>query len=134
MILFEADAARRAAWSARLGPGFKVGISWQGSPTYVHDRVARFRSPLGAAGRHPGNPAISLQKHPDAEQIATVPFAAHRTGARCRRYRRGCTPRTAALVASLDLVVTSESMTPTSAARSASRLALRCDAFPTGAG
>ena len=31
-------AERVDAWRARLGPGRKVGLSWQGSPTFVHDK------------------------------------------------------------------------------------------------
>ena len=33
-----ADPQRSAAWRERLGPGFKIGISWQGSPTFIHDK------------------------------------------------------------------------------------------------
>jgi len=69
------DPERRAAWQKRLGGGFKVGISWQGSPTFVHDRgrsipLAAF-APLADV---PDVRLISLQKRPGAEQIATAPF------------------------------------------------------------
>ena len=107
-----ADPARRAQWQARLGSGFKVGISWQGSPSYVHDNgrsipLAGF-APLADV---PGIRLISLQKRPGAEQIATVPFGAKieqvldpaDTGGEAFR-------DTAALIASLDLVVSSDSM------------------------
>jgi hypothetical protein len=33
-----ADPQRTAAWRARLGPGFKIGISWQGQPGFIHDK------------------------------------------------------------------------------------------------
>ena len=98
--------------SARLGPGFKVGISWQGSPSFVHDKgrsipLAAF-APLAEV---PGIRLISLQKRPGAEQIATVPF-----GARIEQVLDAADTGedafrdTAALVASLDLVVASDSM------------------------
>jgi tetratricopeptide (TPR) repeat protein len=107
-----ADAARRAGWSARLGPGFKVGISWQGSPGYVHDRGRSI--PLAAfapLAEIPGIRLISLQKHPGAEQIATVPFAARiEQVLDARDTGEDAFHDTAALVASLDLVVASDSM------------------------
>jgi hypothetical protein len=36
----EVDAARRAAWAARIGnsSGFNVGLAWAGSPTHLRDR------------------------------------------------------------------------------------------------
>jgi tetratricopeptide (TPR) repeat protein len=106
------DPARRAAWEARLGPGFKVGISWQGSPTFVLDKGRSI--PLSAfapLAEVPGIRLISLQKRPGAEQIATVPFGRRveevldvaDTGA-------DAFLDTAALVACLDLVVASDSM------------------------
>jgi tetratricopeptide (TPR) repeat protein len=108
----EPDAARLAAWGARLGPGLKVGISWQGSPGYVHDKgrsipLAAFAS-LAAI---PGVRLISLQKRPGVEQIDAVPFGAQieqvldvaDTG-------DGAFLDTAALTASLDLIVSSDSM------------------------
>jgi hypothetical protein len=106
------DPQRRAAWQKKLGGGFKIGISWQGSPTFVHDRgrsipLAAF-APLADV---PDVRLISLQKRPGAEQIANVAF-------------RGRIEQvldvsdtgdiafldTMALVDALDLVVTSDSM------------------------
>lgn len=106
------DAARCAAWKARLGPGFKVGISWQGSPTFVHDQgrsipLAAF-APLAEV---PDIRLISLQKRPGADQIGTVAF-----GARIEQVfdvadvSDDAFLDTAALVANLDLVVASDSM------------------------
>ena len=43
-----ADPQRRAAWRTRLGPGFTIGISWQGSPGFIHDRCSAIH-PLGAS-------------------------------------------------------------------------------------
>ena len=107
-----ADPQRSAAWRARLGPGFKIGISWQGSPSFIHDKgrsipLAAF-APLADL---PGVRLISLQKRPGTEQIATVPFRG--------RIEQVLDPSdtgetafldTAALVASLDLIVASDSM------------------------
>jgi tetratricopeptide (TPR) repeat protein len=106
------DPARRAAWQKKLGGGFKIGISWQGSPTFVHDRgrsipLAVF-APLADV---PDIRLISLQKRPGAEQIAVVPFRgrieqvldASDTG-------DAAFLDTSALVDTLDLVVTSDSM------------------------
>jgi tetratricopeptide (TPR) repeat protein len=107
-----ADPARRAAWQKRLGGGFKIGISWQGSPTFVHDRgrsipLAAF-APLADV---PDVRLISLQKRPGAEQITNVPFRGRieqvldvsDTG-------DNAFLDTVALVDTLDLVVTSDSM------------------------
>ncbi len=107
-----ADPQRIAAWRTRLGPGFKIGISWQGSLTFIHDKGRSI--PLAAfapLGELPGVRLISLQKRPGTEQIATVPFRG--------RIEQVLHPSdtgetafldTAALVASLDLIVASDSM------------------------
>ena len=106
------DRERVDAWRARLGPGRKVGLSWQGSPTFVHDKGRSI--PLAAfapLAEIPDIRLISLQKRPGAEQIAEVPFGARieqvldasDTGDEAFR-------DTAALAASLDLIVTSDSM------------------------
>jgi|RhiMethySRZTD1v2_1073278.scaffolds.fasta_scaffold38162_4 tetratricopeptide (TPR) repeat protein len=103
---------RADTWRARLGAGFKVGLSWQGSPTFVHDRGRSI--PLAAfapLAEIPDIRLISLQKHPGAEQVASVAFGARieqvldafDTGEDAFR-------DTAALVANLDLVVASDSM------------------------
>ena len=107
-----ADPQRMAAWRARLGAGFKIGISWQGSPSFIHDRgrsipLAAF-APLASL---PGVRLISLQKRPGMEQVRAVPFR--------ERIEQVLEPSdtgedafldTAALVANLDLVVASDSM------------------------
>jgi tetratricopeptide (TPR) repeat protein len=107
-----ADPERRSAWQRRLGGGFKIGISWQGNPSFVHDRgrsipLAAF-APLADV---PDVRLISLQKRPGTEQIATVPFRGRieqvldvsDTG-------DAAFLDTAALIDTLDLVVTSDSM------------------------
>src|SRR4029077_1525784 len=107
-----ADPQRTAGWRARLGPGFKIGISWQGSPGFIHDKGRSI--PLGAfapLASLPGVRLISLQKRPGIEQIHGVPFR--------ERIEQVLDPSdtgetafldTAALVANLDLVVASDSM------------------------
>jgi len=107
-----ADPQRSAAWRTRLGPGFKIGISLQGSPSFIHDRGRSI--PLSAfapLADLPGVRLISLQKRPGVEQIRTVPFRERieqvlepsDTG-------EGAFLDTVALVANLDLVVASDSM------------------------
>ncbi|MGB9365762.1 MAG: tetratricopeptide repeat-containing glycosyltransferase family protein [Xanthobacteraceae bacterium] len=107
-----ADPTRRSAWQKKLGGGFKIGISWQGSPTFVHDRGRSI--PLAAfvpLADVPDVRLISLQKRPGAEQIANVPFRGRieqvldvsDTG-------DNAFLDTVALVDTLDLVVTSDSM------------------------
>jgi tetratricopeptide (TPR) repeat protein len=107
-----ADAQRVSAWRAKLGSGFKIGISWQGSPGFIHDRGRSI--PLDAFAPLADLPEvrlISLQKRPGLEQIAKAPFRgrieqvldASDTGDEAFL-------DTAALIASLDLIVASDSM------------------------
>ena len=107
-----ADPQRRAAWQKKLGGGFKIGISWQGSPTFVHDRgrsipLAAF-APLADV---PDVRLISLQKRPGAEQIANVPFRGRiEQVLDVSDTSDSAFLDTVALVDTLDLVVTSDSM------------------------
>ena len=53
--------------------GFKVAISWQGSPTYREDRYRSIPLPFFAAlARVPGVQLISLQKGQGTDQIASL--------------------------------------------------------------
>lgn len=67
-----ADPARLAKWKPIVDalPGFKIGIGWQGSPTYIGDA---YRSiPLKyfeALAKIPGVTLVSLQKVAGLEQI-----------------------------------------------------------------
>jgi len=107
-----ADPQRSAVWRTRLGPGFKIGISWQGSPTFIHDKGRSI--PLAAfapLAELPGVRLMSLQKRPGVEQIRAVPFRERieqvldpsDTG-------EGAFLDTTALIANLDLIVASDSM------------------------
>lgn len=106
------DPQRTTAWRDRLGPGFKIGISWQGSPTFVHDKGRSI--PLSAfapLAELPGVRLISLQKRPGAEQVATVPFRDRiEQPLDIADVSDTAFLDTAALAANLDLIVTSDSM------------------------
>jgi hypothetical protein len=108
-----AQPARVAMWKARLGShGFRIGIAWQGNSENWLD--AGRSIPLSAfaplAGI-PGTRLISLQKRPGAEQIDQVQF-----GDRIERAMNETDKstdallETAAIIANLDLMVTSDSM------------------------
>jgi tetratricopeptide (TPR) repeat protein len=108
-----ADAERVERWKARIGSdGFRIGIAWQGNRENWLD--AGRSIPLAAFGtlaNIPGVRLISLQKSPGAEQIEQVEFR--------NRIERVVDESdksadalldTAAVIANLDLVVTSDSM------------------------
>jgi hypothetical protein len=101
-----------AAWRERLGAGFKVGISWQGSPTFVHDKGRSI--PLGAfapLADIAGIRLISLQKRPGAEQVSGVPFRARiETPLDASDISDQGFRDTSAVMANLDLIVASDSM------------------------
>jgi tetratricopeptide (TPR) repeat protein len=71
----EADAVLVKEWRKELATlsGFKIGIVWQGSTHYQHDRrrsiPLREFAPLAEV---PGVRLVSLQKGPGAEQLRTV--------------------------------------------------------------
>jgi tetratricopeptide (TPR) repeat protein len=110
---FSLDSARVEKWRKRLGNGgFKIGIAWQGNAQNWIDAgrsipLAAFRPIADIAGVR----LISLQMRPGAEQIDQVDF-----GDRIDRVMAETDANadvlldTAALVATLDLVVTSDSM------------------------
>ncbi|MCR4282694.1 MAG: hypothetical protein NUV72_06680, partial [Bauldia sp.] len=70
-----ADPARAEKWRERIGvDGFRVGIAWQGNPTYGRDRDRSIRvgefAPLTAVN---GVRLISLQWSGGAEQLKSLP-------------------------------------------------------------
>jgi tetratricopeptide (TPR) repeat protein len=105
-----ADKGLVEAWGRELsdGPGFKIGIAWQGSAGYTGDRDRSTRlayfEPLA---RLPGVRLFSLQKGPGTEQLAEVSARFHVVdlGARLDE-RSGPFMDTAAVMKHLDLVVT----------------------------
>jgi hypothetical protein len=110
-----ADPARIASWAPRLQqlPGLRVGIAWQGNLQVERLIWARGRSiPLAAfapLADLPGVSLVSLQKGPGSEQLRDVSF-------RDRVLDLGddldCGPDafldTAAVMVSLDLIITSD--------------------------
>jgi Flp pilus assembly protein TadD len=103
-----AEADRVGAWKDRIGgSGFRIGINWQGFPGRFEDKgrslpLAAF-APLADV---PGVRLISLQKGDGEDQIATAGFAVETldgldTGP-------DAFLDTAAVMANLDLIVTSD--------------------------
>jgi len=103
-----ADPVRTAAWRARLaglGPGLKVGISWQGG-THKSRRpvrslpLARWEPILKAKNTH----FVDLQYSDCSSELAAMQEA---TGTRVHSWEMVRTDyeETAALVSSLDLVI-----------------------------
>ena len=92
-----ADPARVAAWRAALPPGRKVGVVWAGNPAHSNDR--RRSLPPEQLARLLAAPArfVSLQVGPRAAERRTLVDLSPRLGDYAE---------TAALVATLDLVVT----------------------------
>ncbi len=97
-----ADPARSAAWRGRLGAGPRVGVVWSGSPSYAADArrsiaLERLRRLLAV----PGVAFVSLQKDPSAADRARFgELGLHDPSAELDGF-----DATAALVASLDLVI-----------------------------
>jgi hypothetical protein len=111
MPYLSADPARSERWAAELRgiPGFRIGIAWQGNPTYRDDRhrslpVKHFE-PLA---RLPGVRLVSLQKGFGREQLASVPDWNVLDLADRLDEAGGAFMDTAAVMQHLDLVVTSD--------------------------
>jgi tetratricopeptide (TPR) repeat protein len=106
-----ADAARIEHWRRELNglPGFKIGIAWQGSRGYRWDRLRSIPLQCFAPlARRPGVTLVSLQKGPGVDQLArTMGFDVVDLGGRLDN-DGGAFLDTAAVLASLDLVVTSD--------------------------
>lgn len=107
-----ADATRAAFWDARLantaGDKRRIGIAWQGNPSYSGD--ARRSLPLASFAPLASLAdvvLISLQKHVGLDQIATAGVPLVELGPDVDA--DGAFVDTAAIIASLDLVVTSDS-------------------------
>jgi hypothetical protein len=110
-----ADPALVQTWRQRLAPvaGFKVGIAWQGNPHHPWDRwrsvpLAAF-APLAAV---PGVRLLSLQHGPGTGQLTALRgrFPVVELGAGLGA-APGVLAEVAALMASLDLVVSVDTAT-----------------------
>ncbi len=109
-----ADAGLVEAWGRRLAAldGFKVGIAWQGNP---HHRWDRWRSvPLAmfaALADVPRVRLVSVQNGPGSEQVAALRNRFPVTQLGPDFGAGGALPDTAAVMASLDLVVSVDTAT-----------------------
>jgi Flp pilus assembly protein TadD len=68
------DADKVDAWRERLGPGKKIGLAWQGNPSFPNDSKRSF--PLAALAplfTIPGSLFLSLQKEHGREQLEAFP-------------------------------------------------------------
>jgi tetratricopeptide (TPR) repeat protein len=69
-----ADPARVAKWRARLGEGgFKIGVAWEGSAFGTRLGKSFPLARLEGLSRLPGVRLVSLQKNQGAEQLAALP-------------------------------------------------------------
>jgi tetratricopeptide (TPR) repeat protein len=93
-------------------PGFKIGIAWQGNPSYIHDRrrsipLAHFAALSVLAGVH----LITLQKGPGREQLQDFPHPQAVTDLAARLDETvGPFLDTAAVMKNLDLIITSDTV------------------------
>jgi tetratricopeptide (TPR) repeat protein len=111
-----ADADLVTHWQRRLDAlqGFKVGIAWQGNPTFRNDRLRSI--PLNQWNRLAqveGVHLISLQKGPGTEQLAKLrgQFSVVDLGESLDE-ASGAFMDTAAIMMNLDLVISSDSAVP----------------------
>jgi tetratricopeptide (TPR) repeat protein len=97
-------------WHRTLGgqQSFKVGIAWQGSPTYPGDRFRSIPLAQFAPLARQGVELISLQKGPGSQQLTegVVPFQVRELNNLDEEH--GSFMDTAAVMKNLDLVVTSD--------------------------
>lgn len=98
-------------WKAALGngPDLKVGIAWQGSPTYSGDRFRSVPLVNFAPLARPNVELVSLQRGYGAEQMAAIAgqFSVRDLGDEVDR-RHGAFMDTTAVMRNLDLVITSD--------------------------
>ena len=99
-----------AAWRARLGPrGFKIGVAWQGNPASLAELGRTYPvSGLHRLSQLPDVRLISLQKHHGLDQLAQLPDGLQIEVPEID-VGSDAFVDTAAVMQSLDLVITSDS-------------------------
>ena len=100
-----------AAWRDRLGShGFRIGVAWQGNPASLaeHGRSYPARATCGRWRERPGVRLISLQKHHGMEQLAARRRFAIETLGETWTPGPMAFVDTAAVMQSLDLIITSD--------------------------
>ena len=105
------EVARAAHWAGELGPktGRRIGIAWQGSTGYHND--GRRSIPLlnfEPLARIDGVELVSLQQGNGAEQIAEMPWRNRILDRTAEMDLESAFTDTLAVMATLDLVVTSD--------------------------
>ena len=105
------DPARVTAWREKLGssPGKRIGIAWQGSTGYQHD--SRRSIPLlnfEPLARLDGVQLVSLQQGAGAHQVAEMPWRDRILDLTAKMDTDSAFIDTLAVMAALDLVVTSD--------------------------
>jgi tetratricopeptide (TPR) repeat protein len=101
----EAVAEKRRQFPS-VGPGLRVGLAWAGNPRYKADRLRSVRVETLLPLLHmPGFTWISLQKGEAAEQLPSLPGGLFVWDGSSRDRDLA---ETAALVAALDLVITTD--------------------------
>ncbi|HWY87572.1 MAG TPA: tetratricopeptide repeat protein [Gemmataceae bacterium] len=108
------DPALVDSWRGeiRAAPGLKIGIAWQGSPQHPDDRLrsiplAEFAPLREVSGIH----WFSLQKGPGKDQLANAPFDLVDLSPRLDE-TTGAFMDSAAVMMSLDLIITSDTAIP----------------------
>jgi tetratricopeptide (TPR) repeat protein len=101
---------RVAHWRARIGEGgFRIGVCWQGNPASPADRGRSFPARLLLAlAKQPGVRLISLQQQNGLEQLADLPSGMTIETLEEAERDGHAFVDTAAIMQSLDLVVTSD--------------------------
>lgn len=100
-----ADPQRVAQWKARLGGGFKVGISWAASVQGWRQGRSAPLAEFAGLSRLPDVRLLSLQKEAGVEQLEATP-AGMEVETLGPEYEAGDFLETAAVVSALDLVIT----------------------------
>jgi hypothetical protein len=108
-----ADERLVEAWRRKLAgiAGFKIGIAWQGSMQHPFDRFRSISLEEFAPLARPGVTLISLQKGSGSEQLAHIAGRFPVTDLGPIDEAGGAFTDTAAIMKSLDLVITSDTAT-----------------------